>query len=77
MREIHSCPQVRFSTEKEEILSLEVRQLLRRMLEVEEENRMDWSELFSCPLFSFDLAQDTIYNKYIEDDEEEKSPGKL
>lgn len=41
------------------------------MLQVEEEKRIDWDELFANPLFSFELISEVIYDKYREEDEEE------
>jgi hypothetical protein len=49
-----------------ERLSLEVRTLLSRMLEVEEDTRIEWSELFTSPLFSFDIMAKEICHKFEE-----------
>lgn len=34
------------------------------MLEVEEDARIEWSELFASPLFSFDVVSKDIYDKF-------------
>jgi len=34
------------------------------MLEVEEEKRITWDELFASPVFSFEMVAEVIYDKY-------------
>ncbi|KAL4449910.1 hypothetical protein ABPG74_015029 [Tetrahymena malaccensis] len=70
VKNIKQNPVLKFSQENEEKLSPQVKQLLHKMLQVEEEKRIDWDELFSCPIFTFDYAQEIIYDEYQEDDDE-------
>jgi len=42
------------------------------MLEVEEEKRITWDELFASPVFSFEMVAEVIYDKYQDEEEEEE-----
>ncbi|KAL4499119.1 hypothetical protein ABPG72_017021 [Tetrahymena utriculariae] len=70
VKNIKQNPVLKFSQENEEKLSPQIKQLLHKMLQVEEEKRIDWDELFSCPIFTFDYAQEIIYDEYQEEDDE-------
>lgn len=75
VKNIFADPMLKFSPSNEQKLSYPVKHLLRRMLEVDEDSRIDWNDLFSSPLFSFELVADPIFDRFGYDEIEEEGGG--